>query len=240
MHLLILTGHGRYEDQWHDVAATSHRTALVAAEMGHTAEDRSTMPRYIDDFGAADLIVVNAGKGRIDPTFDGDDAFWEPMWSLFDAHLDAGKPILALHASGNTFHGYPRWASVVGGCWVDGTSGHPEIGEETLTVDEKAHPIAAGLGDITVFDEKYSFLVMQPGSDAAPEDGGVVPYLSWTGTWSPKGEIEPTTHQLAWARTLDTGSRVVFDALGHCPRSFDSPSRVELLKREIAWCLGAL
>jgi type 1 glutamine amidotransferase len=96
------------------------------------------------------------------------------------------------------------------------------------------------MSDIEVYDEKYSFLVMQPGHDAAPDAGGIVPYLSWTGTWSPDGETTPTTHPLAWARTLDTGSRIVYDGLGHCPKSFQSASRVELLQREIAWCGGQL
>ncbi|WTO10857.1 ThuA domain-containing protein [Micromonospora sp. NBC_00617] len=42
------------------------------------------------------------------------------------------------------------------------------------------------------------------------------------------------THPLVWARTLGR-SRVVYSALGHDTRSYESPGHVELLRRITAW-----
>lgn len=33
--ILLVSGRGRYEDVWHDMAATSHRVATVLSEAGH-------------------------------------------------------------------------------------------------------------------------------------------------------------------------------------------------------------
>jgi hypothetical protein len=41
-------------------------------------------------------------------------------------------------------------------------------------------------------------------------------------------------HPLIWARTIGD-SRVVYDALGHDVRSYESPEHVELLGRVVSW-----
>ena len=54
-------------------------------------------------------------------------------------------------------------------------------------------------------------------------------------------EPHPITEGVAEFEVLDeryTDLRVVYDALGHDPRSYDSVGRCELLRREVVWLLG--
>src|SRR6478735_3693191 len=110
-HALVLAGHGRYEDPWHDPAAISHRLASLLAEDGTDTTIRGTMPGALSD---AD--------------FDGTDDDWAPFHARLAALVGAGVPVLGLHQAANTFADSPTWTSVLGGRWVEGTSWHPEHG----------------------------------------------------------------------------------------------------------------
>ena len=80
-----------------------------------------------------------------------------------------------------------------------------------------SHAIAEGLSDFTVTDERYSGLrldgVIEP--IAEHEEGGM-------------------RHPLVWARELGR-SRLVYDALGHDTRSYESAEHRELLTRALHW-----
>ena len=45
-----------------------------------------------------------------------------------------------------------------------------------------------------------------------------------------------TAHPVVWV--APGPGRIVYDALGHDVRSYDSPSRVDLLRREVRWLLS--
>lgn len=216
-HALVLAGHGRYEDPWHDAAAISHRLASLLADDGIDTTIRGTMPGALSDIDP-DLVIVASGRGRPDPAFDGTDDDWAPFHARLAALVGAGVPLLGLHQAANTFADSPTWTSVLGGRWVEGTSWHPEHGPAAFPVVAPDHPITSGLGPIQADDEQYLDLDVAPGVEVlvvASHDGAAHPVV-----WVAPGP-----------------ARVVYDALGHDVRSYDSPSRVELFRREVRWLL---
>lgn len=220
MSALVLVGRGRYEDPWHDHAAVAHEVARVLADGGLDVTVRGTFPGALDGVvtgaGGPELVVVVAGTGRTDPDFDGTDEDWSDFHAALDSLVGSGVPLLALHASANTFTDSPVWGRHLGGRWVPGVSMHPPIGEARFTVSDVQHPVTAGLGDVTAFDERYCDLEVDPASTV----------LLTT-------EHEGREHPVVWV--APGPGRVLYDALGHDHRSFASASRRELLRREVAW-----
>ena len=64
---------------------------------------RSTFPNAAGDLADFDFLVVNAGSGRVDAQYDGADEDWKSFHAAINQHTAAGKPVLAVHQSANTF-----------------------------------------------------------------------------------------------------------------------------------------
>lgn len=220
--VLVLAGRGRYEDPWHDHAATSHLLARLFEAHGLEATVASLFPSTAELIAARthDLLVVNGGTGRVDPEFDGTDEDWQPFHRALHDHVFSGAPLLVHHQGINAFLDDPAWPRIIGGRWVRGTTYHPPRSPALFRVIPSAHPLTEGLADIPVDDERYTLL--------APEDGVVV-----TTTQLEAGIEHPTS----WVNTAG-GVRTVYDSLGHDARAFESPERVALLLHEVNWLLG--
>lgn len=230
----MLSGRGRYEDPWHDMAATSHRVASILDESmaGCDVVVRGSFPDAARDLAEVDLLVVNTASGRRDPSHDGDDGTWGGFHEAVRAFADAGRPVLALHQAANTFADSRHWERILGGRWVDGTSMHPPIGEAIFEVREitggrgRLHPLTTPLtgvhgdGRVTAFDERYSYLRISEGVQVLLTQ-----------------HHDGADHPVVWVNEVG-GVRVVYDALGHDTRSYDSPSRRVLLLAEVDWLLG--
>lgn len=214
---LVLAGHGRYEDPWHDAAAISHRLASLLADEGVESTIRGTFPDALDDVDPA-LVIVACGRGRPDPSFDGTDEDWAPFHERLASLVASGVPVLGLHQAANTFADSPTWGRVLGGRWVEGTSWHPPHGAASFRVVSAEHPITAGLGVVEADDERYLSLAVSPDVQVL-----VV------------ADHEGAAHPVVWV--APGPGRVVYDALGHDVRSYDSPSRVDLFRREVRWLL---
>ncbi|GCE77545.1 ThuA domain-containing protein [Cellulomonas biazotea] len=220
--VLVLVGRDRYGDPWHDHAATSDAVATLLRADGHDVTLRSTFPDALDDVGPADvdLLVVNSGRGPL----DGDAGAWRSFHDRRAALVDGGVPVLGVHQAANTFGDDPRWATALGGCWVEGASWHPPLGDATFRVVDDGHPVTSGLSTVTATDERYADLVVAGGSrvlvvaDVEHADGTSV------------------AHPVVWV--APGPGRVLYDALGHDVRSYASPSRQDLLRRGVAWLLG--
>ncbi|MDR2374490.1 MAG: ThuA domain-containing protein [Bifidobacteriaceae bacterium] len=221
---VVLSGQGRYEDQWHDYAGTSHVVAKALAALGLEVAVHGLARDVLTGLDAVDLLVVNSGGGRVDADFDGDDAVWEPARRGLAAHIARGGPVLALHSAALTFRDNPAWARFVGAQWVDGASYHPPISKARIQAVPAAHPIAAGLADFDTYDERYTALVIH----RQPR-----PYLTH--------HHEGRSHPLAWADEVaqpgGAVSRMVYNALGHGVESYGA-DRLRLLEREARWALG--
>ena len=217
--ILVLSGRGRYEDPWHDHAATSHVVAGILGDQG-TVEVRGLFRDALDDLDAVDLLVVNGGTGRRDADFDGSDDDWRPVHDRLSAWARAGGAVLGLHQAANTFYDAPDWAAVLGGRWIPGESIHPPIGTARfeLTV---GHPLTEGLSVVEAFDERYCRLRV------APETRVLGTTLDDDGT----------PHPVLWVNEAH-GGRSVYSGLGHDVRSFESEGHQDLLRRAGSWLLS--
>lgn len=136
------------------------------------------------------------------------------------AHLAAGGGVLGMHTASICFDDWPGWAETLGGAWVWGESSHPPLGPAVDVSVAAAHPLVDGLDDFTILDEVYSDLVTTP---------GIEPLLS-----APHPGTDAPAHPLLWAREHG-GGRIVYDALGHHPPSYDVPEHREIVRRAIGW-----
>jgi type 1 glutamine amidotransferase len=101
---------------------------------------------------------------------------------------------------------------------VPDRTGHPPLGLARVT--RLADPRTGPAGSFELVDERYSDLALEDGLTVVAEH-----------------EHEGRTHPLVWTRTEGT-ARIVADALGHGPESFESGEHRELLTRLAHWALG--
>lgn len=221
----ILSGAGRYDDPWHPFAATSERLAAIVREAGYDVDVRDDIDAALAALDDVALLVVNAGNPE-GPVDDGEvaeyaDALDGEGPSTVDpaplqAAIDRGIGILAVHAAASSLLDYPAFHHAIGGRWIPGESWHPAFGDAHVHFVGD-HPVRAGLLDFDVQDERYTALrlhdVIEPIAEHV-EDG--------------------IRHPLIWAREFGA-SRLVYDALGHDTRSYDSTTHRELLFAAIDW-----
>jgi uncharacterized protein len=135
-------------------------------------------------------------------------------------HLDAGRPMLALHTAPICFDDWDRWPSLVGATWSWDRSNHPPPGPFTVE-PSPTHPLTAGLAPFKIVDELYRFVEPAPAAEVlatAIDDAGSV-------------------HPIAWLH--HTGqARVVYNALGHDHRSLENEHHRAVLTRLIGWLLA--
>lgn len=212
---LILSG-GMY----HDFQATSEALAEVLAEVGVESEITDDIAGALEDPPEVHLITVNALRWRMRGERFADrrerDGFELPAHArtALLAHLERGGGLLAMHAACICFDDWPGWPRVLGATWNWERSFHPPVGWTTVRI-RGGHPVVDGLRDFDVVDEIYSDLDMLP---------GVTPLAD--------AEGQP----MVWARPVRRG-RLVYDALGHDVRSYDSPVHRELIQRAAMWLL---
>lgn len=216
--VIILSGADRYDGRHHDHAATSQRIAGVLAEAGIDARIRAMHPRVAPELATAGLLIANIANGEPGPD-DRPDEEWQPAWDALRAHIAANRPLLTLHLAAGA-KVVPEWRQWIGGEWVHGTSMHPAIAESTVTVATDTHPIVQDFRDFTLYDEMYSYLTVEAGSQVLVTH-----------------HFEGQDHALVWA-VEDGERRAVYDAFGHGWRAYDSPQRNRLLQREALWLLG--
>lgn len=220
MRAIILSGAGRYADPWHPYAETSARLAELVAAAGYDVEVREDVDAALAALGDdVRLLVVNAADPdgpSPDGAEPGADAATSVDESAFDAAIDRGVGILAVHSAGSSLRDYAAFDRVIGGHWEPDVSWHPPLGEAHVHLVGN-HPVREGLDDFTVQDERYTALrlhdVVEPIGEH--EEGGA-------------------RHPLIWAREFGR-SRLVYDALGHDARSYDSEGHRAVIARALEW-----
>ncbi len=223
--IVILSGRGRHEDAWHDHAATSHELANVMSALGDVdVSVRSAFRGVLVDLDEVDLLVLNISgpmPGYVEAAIDGTDEDWAPLYDRFEAWARAGGRILAVHQTVLALPGEPRFEELIGGRWVDGVSGHPEIGDMHLALASGTHSATGGLGRVEAFDERYCNLRVAETSQV----------LGWVE--DDAGERHPAL----WVNEAH-GGRTVYSSLGHDARSYESASHQELLVCAALWLLS--
>jgi hypothetical protein len=223
MRAVILSGTGLTADPWHPYAETSAELAGLAREAGFEVEivlgPIEGLAILADDVR---VVIVNAGDPDGPQPEDAPEAI-PPADELltravdaFDAALDRGIGILAVHSAASTLRELPAYGDALGARWIAGRSWHPPIGEARVHLVGH-HQIREGLDDFTVLDERYTGM---------PLTGVIEPIA--------EHEEDGIRHPLVWARELGR-SRLVYSALGHDPRSYESPEHRELLRQALRW-----
>lgn len=217
----------------HDFPATSGcLTALLDGQDLH-AEVHTDVEAAFRALPGAGLLVVNAlrwtmtGPGTPDryrqqAGAEGARPSAAARRALAD-HLSNGGGVLGLHTASICFDDWPEWGDALGGAWVWGRSSHPPLGPLVPVTVAGPHPLVDGVDDFTIVDEVYGGLDLRPGVTgllSAAQPG-------WPGPAQP----------LLWAREHG-GGRVVYDALGHHPASYEVPAHVEIVRRAIRWTAG--
>ncbi|TKK84952.1 ThuA domain-containing protein [Herbidospora galbida] len=204
----------------HDFAATSQTLAEVLLEAGIESEITEDIAGALSEPPQVDLITLNAMRWSNERGhFEDQRDLWhlplppDARAVLLD-HLNKGGGVLAMHTASICFDDWQGWPRVLGASWKWGKSHHPPIGWTTVHVN-RDHVITDGLRDFDVVDEVYSDL------DVLPD---VTPLATALG------------QPVLWARNVRRG-RLVYDALGHDTRSYDSPIHRTLLCRAAQWLL---
>jgi type 1 glutamine amidotransferase len=209
--VVVVTGCGAHTDRWHDLYATGAAVAELFAERFEVSTATTDELVGIADAG---LIVLDvAGDLEREPVDSR-----SVVGALLAAHA-GGSALLALHSSSLAFRDDPRWAQVLGGRWVPDVSDHPPIGDAVLRVIGGA-PFGDA-GEFELFDERYTALERRPGTLLVAEHTEA-----------------DVTHPLVWARDPADGARVVYNALGHDIRSYESAGHRRLLTASAAWLLA--
>jgi len=213
--LMVLSGAGRYADAWHDFPATSARLAEIVAGPGRHVRVIDDVESGLARLDGTDLLVVNLGSSADgEPNPSGAAAI-----DGLRTYLDRGGPVLAVHAAAMAFTTETCWSQMIGGHWIRGTSMHPPYGPAHLTLVGSDHPITAGLGDLELPDERYSYLATEPGITVLYEH-----------------EHDGLQHPVIWA--LESGGRrAVYDGLGHALPAYDDAAHCRLLRQAVGWLL---
>jgi type 1 glutamine amidotransferase len=213
--VIISGGRGRYSDPWHPYSETSARVFQILESAGFRVTVTDSVEEALAELPETTpaLVVVNVGLPR-----DGDPSPMSaaPMEGLGE-YLAHGGAALVLHCSSTSFVDAPEWEEILGGRWIREVSMHPDQGEAEITVTSPAHPICSGVGDFTLYDERYSFLRTSPAIDVLATH-----------------QHEGVEHPVLWTNSFG-GGRVVYDALGHDVRSFDSPDHWAVLVNAARW-----
>ena len=200
----IVSGSGAHTDPWHDLDETSKALAGVLDGAPVVATD------VLASLDGIDVVVVNvSGDLARDP------AESTVVVDALADHVARGGGLVSVHSSALAFREDARWRALMGGRWVPGVSGHPQIGR-ALVQATGAH--AALPADFVVYDERYSALEVEPDAAVAAvhtEDG--------------------LTHPLVWTieRTANRG-RVAYSALGHGVEAYESPN-ADVVRALVAW-----
>jgi len=227
MRAMILSGAGRYAEPWHRFDETSARLAELVAEAGFEVEVREDVDAALGSLGDdVTLLVVNAGdpdrssvdgeplQADAEPVVDADRAAVDD--GPLAAALERGIGILAVHAAASSLRDYAAFDRAIGGRWEYGVSWHPSFGEARVHLVGD-HAVREGLDDFTLEDERYSSLILHDVIEPIAEH-----------------EQDGMRHPLVWAREIGP-SRLVYDALGHDTRSYDSPEHRALIANALDW-----
>jgi hypothetical protein len=164
-----------------------------------------------------DLFAVNALRFRMEaPKYDQLRDEWRydtpPMADdALDRHLDAGRPILAMHTSCICFDDWDRWSDVLGRQWSwasDAMSWHPDLGP----IEVKP----ANGDPFTITDERYTDLINRTDIETMATCDG---------------------ESIIW-RLMHGKSRVAVDTLGHSVTSYRNEAHAALLHDLVTWVLA--
>jgi uncharacterized protein len=215
----------------HDFPATTACLADLLVRGGIRPEVHEDVDAALRALPGAALFVVNAlrwtmtGPGTPDRyrAMAPEHGVSPAVRDALGTHLASGGGLLGMHTAAICFDDWPEWAAALGCAWRWGVSHHPPLGPRVRVEVAGPHPIVEGIDGFPIVDEVYGDLDRPPDTVAllrAAQPGS-------------DGPAQP----LLWAREHG-GGRVVYDALGHHPPSYEVSEHREIVRRVIAWTTG--
>jgi uncharacterized protein len=235
---VVLSGCGRFADAWHPFALTSACLAKIIEAAGFEVEIAGVDDRmaHLDN---ADLVAVNIGAPSIpDYRLDADSR------AGLLCYLERGGPLLVMHVSATSLPAIPEWETIMGGIWVRGTTMHPDYGPSEIRVRSGQHAIVENVSNFTLTDERYSYLrVADDVTILATHAHDAIEHpILWAHSYElPARERTSTGAGAGTSRggpAAAPGPRIVYDALGHDERSYESPEHAEIIAASVRWLAG--
>jgi len=142
--------------------------------------------------------------------------------------LNDGVGLVAMHHNIGAFQGWPEYRKIIGGKWyskameedgvMHGKSKYKHDLDISVRVEDSSHPITAGTGDFTIFDETYGDCFFE-------SDNHVL--LSTD---------HPTSDgPLGWVRKYGK-ARVCYIQMGHGVEAYENENYRRLVNNTIKWC----
>lgn len=129
----------------------------------------------------------------------GELAFDADQKAAIVAFVNRGAGFIGIHSATDTLYQWPEYGRLVGAYFKE----HPWTEEATVTVDDRAHPISAGLGaSFRLLEEFYTF-------QQNPRPSVHVLLSLDAASVRAQGD-----YPLAWTQSIGSG-RAYYNALGH-------------------------
>lgn len=147
----------------------------------------------------------------------------------FERYIQGGGGFVGIHAASDTEYDWPWYGRLVGAYF----SGHPEIQDANVVIEDHAHPSTKMLPAVWPRrDEWYNFRTNPRTDDSI--DAWILATLDET-TYT--GGTMPEDHPIMWCHEFD-GGRSWYHAGGHTRDSFSEPLFLESLLGGIFWASG--
>ena len=148
--VLLLTGNNN-----HDFKTSTPFVKKILEESGKFTVIETVPPKGMtaDELAKFDVIVSNWNSWKNTKNAEG----WPD--EVKQAYLDFvknGKGHVNVHAGGSSFYkGWDEYRKVVLMFWEKGKTGHGRQHEFTVNIDDKTHPVTAGIKDFNIFEELW-------------------------------------------------------------------------------------
>jgi len=185
--------------------------------------------------GSARGFAVDAGENSQVFTDDGlakysvvvflsttGDVLNDAQQAAFERFIGRGGGFVGIHSAADTEYEWPFYGALLGAYF----SGHPDIQNATIRVDNSGHPSMTGLPSSWLRrDEWYNF---------ARNPRGTVNVLATLDENTYSGGTMGTDHPIVWAHGFG-GGRALYTAGGHTSESYGEPLFAAHLGNAIVW-----
>jgi type 1 glutamine amidotransferase len=145
----------------------------------------------------------------------------------FERYIRRGGGFVGVHSATDTEYDWAFYGALVGAYF----SGHPDIQNATIQIDDAGHPVAALLPRPWMRrDEWYNF---------RENPRGRVDVLATLDERTYSGGTMAPDHPIMWSHTYE-GGRSFYTALGHTQESFSESAFTDHLGRAILWAAGLI
>ncbi|HEY0957291.1 MAG TPA: ThuA domain-containing protein [Roseateles sp.] len=211
----------------HGPAIQAARDTLAALAQRHgwslTVTDRggAMTPGFLRQF---DAVVFNNVSG---------DVLTLSQRAAFRAYVEGGGGFVGLHGSGGDPESFwPWYVDTLVGARFKGHPMKPQFQDARIVIQDRAHPIVAGLGEgWTMSDEWYSF------KNNPRTDGARILATLDEASYAPGDLAMGADHPIAWTRCVGRG-RSFYSAIGHRPEAYAVPQHLQLLEQAVTWAAG--